>query len=177
MDAADQLLTIAEISVALAGFAGIIATFQFGRQTHVSRGYALSLSLVIIISMAAIVCSVLPLALINFGFEGPSIWSISSFVGGLFWLTGSIFTFRNMSVRNFSLANRMLFVALLTLAVVSSIANFLNAFGIVFDQEYGPYFAAFLFGFFLVLFNFSRILLIPVWAGVNQRKAVNPGAD
>lgn len=177
MDAADQLLTLAEISVALAGFAGIIATFQFGKQTAVSRGYALSLSIVIIISMAAVVCSVLPLALINFGFEGRSIWAISSFVGGLFWLAGSIFTFRNMSVRKFGLANRIFFIALLTLAVVSSIANFLNAFGIVFDQEYGPYFAAFLFGFFLVLYNFSRILLIPVWAGVDQRKVVDIVAD
>jgi hypothetical protein len=36
MEAVDSLLTVAEISVALAGFAGIIATFQLRQIEHVS---------------------------------------------------------------------------------------------------------------------------------------------
>jgi hypothetical protein len=36
MNEIEQLLTIAEVSVALAGFAGIVATFQFRQQVNVN---------------------------------------------------------------------------------------------------------------------------------------------
>ena len=50
MEQIDQLLTIAEISFALAGFAGVIATFQFRQQERVTRGQAISLSMIVNIS-------------------------------------------------------------------------------------------------------------------------------
>ena len=177
MDAANQLLTLAEISIALAGFSGIIATFQFEQKAFISRGHVLSLSLIVLTSLAAAFCSVLPLALLNFGFEEPVVWSISSFVGGSFWLSGLIYTVRNMRLETVTLPNRILFGCFLTLVAVASVANFLNTFGVIFDQEFAPYFAAFLFGFCLVLYNFSRLLLHPLWRVVHKREAAITAKD
>lgn len=171
MDAANQLLTLAEISIALAGFSGIIATFQFQQEAHISRGQVLSLSVIVIISLAAAFCSVLPLALLNFGFAERSVWSISSFVGGVFWLAGLIFTVRKMRLDAVAPPTRILIVLFLALVAVASMANFLNTFGIIFDQEFGPYFAAFIYGFCLVLYNFSRLLLQPLWKIVRRQEA------
>lgn len=174
MDATNQLLTLAEISIALAGFSGIIATFQFQQKAHLSRGQVLSLSVIVIISLAAAFCSVLPLALLNFGFEERAVWSISSFLGGVFWLLGLIFTIRNIRLDAVALTTRILIGFFLALVAVASMANFLNTFGIIFDQEFGPYFAAFLYGFLLVLYNFSRLLLHPLWKVVRRQEAVIP---
>jgi len=177
MDAANQLLTLAEISIALAGFSGIIATFQFEQKAYISRGHVLSLSVIVIISLAAAFCSVLPLALLNFGFKEPTVWSISSFVGGSFWLSGLIFTIRNMRMETVTFPTRILFSTFLALVALASMANFLNAFGIIFDQEFGPYFAAFLFGFCLVLYNFSRLLLHPLWRVVHKQETAISAKD
>lgn len=174
MDAANQLLTLAEISIALAGFSGIIATFQFEEKKHISRGHVLSLSVIVGISLAAAFCAVLPLALFNFGFEEPMVWSISSFVGGVLWLSGSIFTIRNLSTGTVKLPTKVLIHVFIALSVSAAMANLLNTAGIVFDREFGPYFAAFIFGFCLVLYNFSRLLLHPLWKVVNEKEGQSP---
>ncbi len=171
MDAANQLLTLAEISIALAGFSGIIATFQFEEKDYISRGHVLSLTVIVGISLAAAFCAVLPLALFNFGFEEPVVWSISSFVGGVLWLSGLVLTIRNLSIRTVNLPMKILIHVLLALAATAGIANFLNSAGIVYEREFGPYFAAFIFGFCLVLYNFSRLLLHPLWKVVQRREA------
>lgn len=171
MDAANQLLTLAEISIALAGFSGIIATFQFEEKNYISRGHVLSLTVIVGISLAAAFCAVLPLALFNFGFDEPVVWSISSFVGGVLWLSGSVLTIRNLSIRTVKLPTKVLIYVFTALAASAAIANFLNTAGIVFDREFGPYFAAFIFGFCLVLYNFSRLLLHPLWKVVHKREA------
>lgn len=127
--------------------------------------------MIVIISLAAAFCSVLPLALLNFGFEERAVWSISSLLGGIFWLMGLVFTIRNIRLGAVAPATRILFGFFLALVAVASMANFLNTFGIIFDQEFGPYFAAFIFGFCLVLYNFSRLLLHPLWKVVRRQEA------
>ena len=171
MDAADQLLTLAEISIALAGFSGVIATFQFEKKAHLSRGHVISLSLIVIISLAAAFCSVLSLVLLNFGFGEPAVWTISSVINAVFWLSGVVYTIRNMHMDTVPLPTRILFSFLIGLAILASIANFLNAFGIIFNREFGPFFATFLLGFFVVLYSFSRLLLHPLWKVVHKQEA------
>jgi len=170
MNPADQLLTLADVSVALAGFVGIILTFQIRQQKYISRGRAVSLTLIVFVSLAAAFCTVLPVALMNFGVEDKNIWPISCIVGAAFWLTGLIFTMRNMKLEEDGPTSRIIFRALLFIVAAFIVVLLMNAVGIVFKQEYGPYFAAFIFGFGLVLYDFSRLLLHPIWKIIRKRE-------
>ncbi|NNF16779.1 MAG: hypothetical protein HKN70_08520 [Gammaproteobacteria bacterium] len=135
----------------------------------------LSISLIIIISLCGAFSSVFPVALYNFGMEQRSIWSISSLIGGAFWTYGFFYTLRRLRLDRVGQVSRITFVILMALVIVAAATNFMNAFGIVFDQEYGPFFAAFIFGYGLVLYNFSLLLLHPLWKKIHDQETEAPG--
>ena len=83
MDVTDQLLTIIEVAVALAGFAGIVGSFQFKAGANLSRGDVLGLYLMIHLSLTTAICAALPIILYNFGISETTVWSICSSVGFL----------------------------------------------------------------------------------------------
>lgn len=173
MDYSDQLLTFAEISVALAGFAGIIATFQFKQQKRISRGQVLDLSMIVNISLLCAFMSVFPLALLNFGFAERMVWAFCSALGGFLWLAFIIFIIQNMGTNTVSTSLRILFAFLFVYSTATSVILFLNAFGIIFHQEFAPFFCAFILAFFMVCFNFSRLLLHPLWKALRKQEAVS----
>ena len=171
MDYSDQLLTFAEISIALAGFAGIIATFQFKKEEHISRGRVLDLSMIVNISLLCAFMSVFPLALLNFGITERAVWAFCSSVAGILWLGVILFILRNMNADNVAKPLRILFAFLFIYSSSTAVILFLNAFGIIFNQEFGPYFAAFILAFFMVCFNFSRLLMHPLWKALRKQEA------
>ena len=173
MDAVDHLLTIAEISVAIAGFAGIIATFQFQQIEHVSRGRVLAVWMIVNISLCMAFFSVLPFALINLGLEEWLVWSISSTLIGICSVVGSPFIIRNMSLQRETLPLRILFRSLPVVQMALVVVNFLNAFGILFDHEAGPFLVIIIFSLSIVCYNFSRLLVRPLWKMVELREAIN----
>ena len=78
MNVIDQLLLLIEIAVALAGFAGVVGTFQFKSGTKMARGDVLGLELMIHLSLTTAVCAILPVILLNFEIADSTIWSICS---------------------------------------------------------------------------------------------------
>jgi hypothetical protein len=172
MDASDQLLTFAEISIALAGFAGIIATFQFRQDKYLSRGRVLDLSMIVNISLLCAFFSVLPLSLLNFGFEEEAVWAFCSAIAGCIWLLGVVFVLRNMTTRKVHPQLRLLFIFLFVYSLVTAVILFLNALGIFFHRQFAPYFSSFILAFFLVCFNFSRLLMHPLWKALHKQEGL-----
>ena len=80
MNQSDQLLLVVEVAVALAGFAGIVGSFQNKSGAKLSHGDVLGLELMIVLSLITAVCAILPVALFNFGVAETTIWSICSSV-------------------------------------------------------------------------------------------------
>ena len=80
-----QLFTVTETAVALAGFAGVVASFQFAGNSFVSRGNLLGLSMMILMSLNVALFSLVPMVIANFGASEAMIWSASSIAFGLTW--------------------------------------------------------------------------------------------
>jgi hypothetical protein len=177
MDHSDQLLTFAELAIALAGFSGIIATYQFKQEEYVSRGRVLGLSMIVNISLLAALFSVLPLALLNLGFSERSVWAFSSGLAGFIWIAFTIFIGHNMTTYRVRKPARILFAFLFFVSAIASVVLLLNAFGIILHQTYAPYFAAFLLAFFMVCFNFSRLLMHPLWRALRENEVARAAVD
>ena len=82
MEVTDLLILCAEVSVALAGFAGIIATFQFRDGKSVKHVELLGLTIIVRISLLDTLICIVPLALLSSGVAESTAWAISSGVGG-----------------------------------------------------------------------------------------------
>jgi hypothetical protein len=170
--ATDQLLTITEISIALAGFAGIIATFQFRQLDRLSSGHVVSLAMIVNISLVGAFFSVMPIALFNFGLSEHTTWAVSSALLGINILAFFEYVRRNAVLTMLKKSDQMFFRVLFTLALMLAVSQFMNAAGVVFHQEFGPFFVAFIFCFFLVCYNFSRLLLRPLWRIVRDQASL-----
>ena len=76
MQASDELLTIAEIAIALAGFSGVVVAFAHqGRLTRLDRWRFGSL---LAVAMSAVATAFVPSILHYAGLTGPPVWRIAS---------------------------------------------------------------------------------------------------
>ncbi len=169
MDPIDQLLTIAEIALTLAGFAGIIATFQFQNGSSLSRGRVLSLALIVYISLVGTFFAVLPIVLLNFGLPEKSVWAGCSALMAINISAFIVYIWRRTDTNHLSGPIRSFYGASFLLASAVVIANIMNCIPGLFDGEYSIYFVNFVFFLFLVGFYFSRLLLHPLWKAVDKQ--------
>ena len=172
MDITGQLLLTAEIAVALAGFAGIVASFQYRAGASMPRGLVLGLDIMITNSLGVALFAILPLALSNFGIEETVLWSIFS---GLFVPIFVVVIikikreFRKIPVSDkFS---RLMFSSWFAAAYLIVSANFLNVLNVIFHREFGPYFISLIFTLCLSGFMFSRLVVRPLWITVHKNEA------
>jgi hypothetical protein len=78
MQASEELLTIAELAIALAGFSGVVVAFGHQREfTAIDR---LRFFCLLTISMAVVVMAFLPSVLHLLGISGFSLWRVSSMI-------------------------------------------------------------------------------------------------
>jgi hypothetical protein len=169
MQGADLLLVGTEVSVAFAGFAGIIATFQAKGDKQISRGDFVGLDIVVNFGLGGAFFSALPLVLSLFGMREVSVWSFSSLIFG-FWLSYHIFhIFIGLRGSGVNSKTIPVFALLFVISALSIGANFANAAGIYFDSEPGPYVATIMLGLFLVGYSFARLLLRPLRKSVAGR--------
>jgi hypothetical protein len=170
MDASDLLLMGIEISVAFAGFAGIIATFQFGDRTVIKRGDVVGLTMIVQNSLAIAFACTLPLVLNTFALESETLWTVASAYGAVSMLLSSYSIDQSMrgAVRKTSL--KLLFGSLQAVAAVLAICLILNACDIIFHREAGPYLVALTANLGLVGYMFARLLLRPLWHEVRSQE-------
>jgi hypothetical protein len=171
METIDLLLVGVEVSVAFAGFAGIIATFQFRGESIVKRGDIVGLSMIVQSSLTCAALSVLPLILFIFEIRDAMVWAICSGVGAVSVGNSMYGIDKNMrgAVRRLSL--RIFFGALQGLFALVVLAQLLNAADIVFHREPGPYITGIVMGLGLVGYMFGRLLLRPLWSAVRRQEA------
>jgi len=163
MEFEDQLLTYIEISIALAGFSGIVAAFQFRDDRRVTRGDVLGLTMLLTISLAAAFCAGLALLLLNFGLETEMIWSVMSIVMVLNNI-GFIYVGTRGALKIGALTKQgRLVVAFMQLSMTAvSVILAMNAFGIVFERMFAPVSLQFVSALSLAGMLFARLLIRPI---------------
>ena len=173
MESAELLLVGAEVSVAFAGFAGIIATFQFGGAKQVKRGDVVGLTMIVQFSLNCALLSVLPLLLFAFKLEATTIWTICSLFAGtvIAYYLQSIY--RNMRGVTQRWTLRLLFGSFYAGFAGVVFIQFLNASNLIFHREPGPYLAGIILILGMVGYLFGRLLLRPLWFAVSEQEAAN----
>jgi hypothetical protein len=177
MIASDLLLVGAEVSVAFAGFSGIIATFQFRDKTTVKRGDIVALTMIVYFSLLCAFCCILPLLLSIFGIEDATIWTICSVFGAIVMVCCMYGVDRGMrnAVRKKSL--QLLFGTMQGVAALivlfMTLFMTLNAVNVVFHREPGPYIVGIVSALALAGYMFGRLLLRPLWRAVHKQETAN----
>jgi hypothetical protein len=172
MENADQLLTFTQVAIAVAGFAGIIGTFQFKEGERIRRGDAVGLAVVVNTGLMSAFYSTLPLLLINFGINDSTVWAISSGMTCVIYTYFSIdIAIRLKNFRTFKTFNKILIYLLFIVGFMVIVINVLNACNLVFKREFGPYYISLIYSLGLVCYMFSRLLLRPIWRTLRKQEA------
>ena len=173
MEVTNILLVGIEVSIALAGFAGIIATFQMRDVTKVKRGNVAGLTLIVQYSLLAAMACGLALLLHVSGINGEALWASSSVIGALLTAYGAYSIgqgVRGVTAKRFP---KLMFLLLQGLGILVVIALILNAVGLVFHRGPGPFVASILYALGVACFIFSRLLLVPLWRIVHEKEEAN----
>ena len=178
MENADQLLTFTQVAIAVAGFAGIIGTFQFKDGEIIRRGDAVALAVVVNTGLMSAFYSTLPLLLRNFHIKESTVWAISSGMTCLIYAYFSIdIAIRLKNFRTYKSFNKITIYLLFIVGFIIMAINFLNAFNIVFKREFGPFYISLIYSLGLVCFMFSRLLLRPIWRILRKQESENLNKD
>jgi hypothetical protein len=175
MDSSDLLLVGIEVSVAFAGFAGVIATFQFRDTVRIKRGDIVGLTMIVDFGLVAALYSALPLVLSIFHVEGGILWVVCSSLAAIAVCRAMYIVHTKMKPAAISSHTRILFGILQGVAALVVLSLILNAANLVFHREPGPFIAAILYGLSLVGYMFLRLLIRPLWIAVHEHEAGNVG--
>jgi hypothetical protein len=166
VDRADALLSVAEISLALAGFGGIFLALTQDRSRP--RGPADSYRLVLLLStaLAALALSLVPVLLLSLGASERWMWSLSSALSAAVLLGAQVLALRarrrhpeEIRVGEVAWAAALVQVVS-TITVLAQLANAVGLFG---ERAFGVFFSGLVF---LVVFGgylFARMLFL--WRG------------
>ncbi len=172
MENADQLLTFTQVAVAVAGFAGIIGTFQFKEGERIRRGDAVGLAVVVKTGLMSAFYSTLPLLIAGFGVNDSTVWAISSAMTCIIYSYFSIdIAIRLKKFKTYKTSNKILIYVLFIVGFIVIVINILNASNIVFKREFGPYYIALIYSLGLVCYMFSRLLLRPIWRTIRKQES------
>ena len=90
---AEPLLTLTQVAIAIAGFAGIIGTFQFKEGERIRWGDAVGLGMIVNTCLMAAFYSTLPLLLSNLGISDEFVWAIGSGSGTAIYTIFMLYVF------------------------------------------------------------------------------------
>ncbi len=160
MQASELLLTIANVSVAFAGFTGIVAVFGRRADGEWRRGDILRFWQMIEISLLTLIFSLVPFVFHHMGLEETTVWAASS---GMLALASAIQMARAAigtlwafgSDPSLSLVFSGGFVLIGVIVILVLIAN---AYGFIFRQEAAPYVVAIFWEMCLASILFWRLL-------------------
>ena len=83
MEATELLLLGTEVSVAFAGFSGIIATFQLRSGTKLTRGDVVGITIIVQNSLVSTLFCIWPLVFLIYGVDEKLIWAFFSGAAGI----------------------------------------------------------------------------------------------
>jgi hypothetical protein len=160
VQAAEALAALAEVSVAFAGFSGIVTAFrrhQPGEWSHLDR---FRLRFMVEFSLATLALSLFPFFLSELGVEELEIWSLSSLLlgaGALFYLIRSVVRLYPLVMAGEPVSRGLAFVSI-AVGIVITVSAFANAAG-VFSRPSGVYLAGVGGCLFVSSAMFARLLL------------------
>ena len=157
------LETVAEISVALAGFAGIVATFQFREGDTPSAGKIVALTIIVNMGFSCGVFSFLPLLLFSFTSDEATVWFVASYLLAIYMCYMMFFVQKNMHGKVRRTRVRLLFSTYQIISGLLIVVLLLNGTNVGIERGLGPYLLTLMYGLYIVGTNFMRLLLSPLW--------------
>jgi hypothetical protein len=171
MESLDILILGVEASIALAGFAGIIATFQFGGSKETRRADAVGLTMILQFSLLAALASSIAILLFTFDVKETTLWAMCSVVAAIMLAGGTYVQSDNLKGAVRTASGKRMIVVIQSPALVLILINVMNVSDIIFHREAGPVIASIVWALTLAGFAFSRLLLRPVWRNVRIQEA------
>ena len=168
MEISEMLQLGIEAAIALAGFAGVIATYQTSESRRLNRGTVAAVTVITRCSLSVGFACAITLMLQTFGVIGSTLWTSSSAIGAVMMAGVAFSIARSMRGTTYTGFSRALYLTLQGLGALVVIALILNTLGLVFDREPGPFIAGAVYGLSLAGIMFSRLLLIPLWRIVRE---------
>jgi len=156
VDVREELLTIAEIAVGLAGFAGVVAAFM--HRVDTPRADRIRFVNLFAAAFATIVLAYTPLVFLHLGVRGEDVWVRSSVVMLLAWFINSAIGSRVTRIFDEvdfggldGSANRVWIARSIIIgpALVNLVVQLLNVGG----WWWSPSFVAYLFGLFVYVYS------------------------
>ena len=160
MQSAQALSTLAEVSVAFAGFSGIVTVFRRRNPGEWSRLDRFRFRFMVEFSLATLALSLLPFFLSELGLPEAGVWGCSSVVlggGALYYLVRSLVRLRAL-VKGGEPVSRRLAAVSVTVGIGITISAFVNATG-WFAQASGVYLAGVGGCLFVSSAMFAQLLL------------------
>jgi len=172
LEATELLLLGTEVSVAFAGFSGIIATFQLRSGAKLTRGDVVGITIIVQISLLSTLFCVWPLVFLISGVDEKLVWAFFSSAAGIWGGITNYLVNKTVSRRVRNSTTRRVFRSLQLLGGALIVCCILNALNLVFHREPGPFLASLVFGLSLVGYMFSRLLLRPLWRLIREHESI-----
>ena len=171
MEVTDFLMLCAEVSVALAGFAGIIATFQFRDGNRLRHADLVGLNIIVLTTLINTFGCIVPLALLTYDIKETTVWGLCS---GAFAIPAAMMVYGSYKGVRGNVRRKSIVVyhgLLEVLMGVTIIGLVLNAADVIFHREPGPYILSLVAGMILSGLMFAQLLLIPLWRRLREQEA------
>lgn len=170
MNYSSILLTFTQVTVAFVGFAAIVATFRFKDELSIKKNDANDLQLIVNTGLMGAFFSVLPLLFLSFGVNESTIWALCSGIMSVNYLGFMFYLSRKVRISKFRRKkSKIIVLTYFIFGVLILILNVLNALGILFFREFGPFFISLIYPLCLVGYMFTRILFLPIWRNLEKR--------
>ena len=141
---ADTLQTIAEISVALAGFAALAGAIGDRQDRDGTRLSFQRLRFVVLVGVLLLVLALLPLVIADYGLSPTSVWRASSAAAFVLNLVAGYATYRGFASAGLPIGDWFAYVILYPAEFIAEISIILNIFS-VFSEHAGALYLTYLF--------------------------------
>jgi hypothetical protein len=169
MESIVQLRLIAQMSVSLAGFAGVVVSFQYLQAIKVTRGDALGLVMMVNISLVNSFFALLPIILTNFAIkEESTIWAICSAASAFNYVI--FFCYIQSQLKQVNLRRtitKVIFKLFMCSGLLAIIVNILNA---AYYREYALYFIVLVLPLIYTAYLFMRLVSRPLRRAIRQQE-------
>ena len=165
MDHRDILLTLAEISVACAGFSGVVAVF--GRRDPGTWSFADRVRFFFLVhaSLSSLLLCIVPFGLIALNVAEASVWrSLSALFVLNIIVVGFLFVRRFLAASSSERAEFTLIVFPVFFAILAAVLV-LNIYNVAVGATFGPFLVALIFLLVYSSFLFARMLVSAFGAG------------
>ena len=165
MDHVDILLTFAEVSIALAGFSGVVAVF--GRRDPDSWSLADRLRFFSLVhtSLSSLLLCILPFGLLALNVAEASVWSSLSALFVLYNILVLVLFTRRLLAASASERAEVTWVVIPVVLAILAPVLVLNVYNVGAGATFGPLLVGIIFLLVLAGFLFARMLISAFGAG------------